>query len=51
MNVDDRSEGDDSPPGVPRWVQVMAILLAVVLGLAVLVILLVGGDHGPGRHR
>jgi hypothetical protein len=29
----------------------MAIVLVVVLGLAVLVALLLGGDHGPGRHR
>jgi hypothetical protein len=45
--VDDR----ESAPGIPRWVKVVGIVLAVV-GLLVLVMLLVGGGggHGPRRH-
>jgi hypothetical protein len=36
--------------GMPRWVKVSAIL-ALLLALLIAVVLLVGGgDHGPGRH-
>jgi hypothetical protein len=46
--VDDR----ESAPGIPRWVKVVGIVLAVV-ALLVVVMLLVGGGgggHGPRRH-
>ena len=41
----------ESPPGIPRWVKVAGIVLAVV-ALLVVVMLLVGGGggHGPQRH-
>ena len=41
----------ESPPGMPRWVKVAGIILAVV-ALLVVVMLLVGGGggHGPQRH-
>jgi hypothetical protein len=47
-------EATDSPPelqapGMPRWVKVSAIVTIVLVALVV-VMLLVGGDHGPGRH-
>ena len=39
-----------SPPGMPRWVKVSGIIVAVlVLQLGVVVLLL--GGHGPRRHR
>ena len=36
------------PPGTPRWVRTFGIvaLIAIVL----LIILLLAGGHGPGRH-
>ena len=37
------------PPPAPRWVKVFAIVAAVLAAL-VLVLLLSGGGHGPGRH-
>lgn len=49
---------DDSPPSVgplrpydamPRWVKLLWVLVAVVVVLF-LVLLLSGGNHGPGRH-
>jgi len=53
----DRS--DDSPPGeatrgdehagMPRWVKVFAGI-ALVLVVLVAILLLAGGNHGPGRH-
>jgi len=35
---------------MPRWVKLMAVALAVLVVVAVLSMLLLGGDHGPGRH-
>jgi len=40
---------DDRPPGMPRWVKVMAIV-AVVVAVLVVVALLIGGEHSPARH-
>lgn len=39
-----------SPPGMPRWVKVSAITVGVLVLLVVGVMLIGGGDHGPGRH-
>jgi hypothetical protein len=53
---DDRGMVDDreSVPGIPRWVKLVGIVVAVV-ALLVVVLLLVGGGgggggHGPQRH-
>ncbi len=40
---------DESSTGIPRWVKVIGIILAVVALLAV-IMLLVGGGHSPRRH-
>lgn len=47
----DTGAGSDrsSPPPTPRWVLVFGII-ALALGLLLVVMLLIGGDHGPGRH-
>jgi hypothetical protein len=47
---DDTGTETDSGPttGAPRWVKVLGII-ALVLVLLV-VVLLIGGNHGPGRH-
>ena len=47
----DPSETDVTPPGMPRWVKVAAL----VVGLLVLVVLIlqltgIAGEHGPGMH-
>lgn len=34
---------------MPRWVKVIALLAAVVVAILVVAMLL-GGEHGPGRH-
>jgi hypothetical protein len=39
-----------SPPGMPRWVKVSGIILAVLVLLLVIVLLISGGEHGPRRH-
>jgi hypothetical protein len=49
-----RSGGDadsGSPPRMPRWVKVAAILVGVLILLfLVLQLAGIGGEHGPGRH-
>lgn len=40
---------DEQAGGMPRWVKVSAIVVVAVMVLMV-VLMLVGGDHGPGRH-
>jgi hypothetical protein len=37
------------PPKMPFWVKVMGIILIVVV-LLVGIVLISGGEHGPGRH-
>jgi hypothetical protein len=36
--------------GLPRWVKVAGII-ALALVVLVLIVLLAGGNHGPGRHQ
>lgn len=47
----DTAVAHDHPPrpGAPRWVKVFAVI-AVVAVVMVVVMLLAGGNHGPGRH-
>jgi hypothetical protein len=45
---DDRTQ--HGPPGLPRWVKLLAIGVIVAVVVLVLVMLLIGGEHGPGRH-
>lgn len=35
----------------PQWVKVTGIVVAISVVLLVLVMLVGGGDHGPGRHQ
>jgi hypothetical protein len=37
-------------PGTPRWVKVFGIIVIVVVLLAVAMMVISGGEHGPGRH-
>ena len=41
--------GVEAGAGTPRWVKVFGII-ALIVALLFVVMLLVGGDHGPGRH-
>jgi hypothetical protein len=36
--------------GVPRWVKIFVITTLALALLMVVVMLLAGGQHGPGRH-
>lgn len=42
-------EGLPGPPPRPTWVKFAAIGVAVLV-VAAIVVAIVGGDHGPGRH-
>lgn len=47
--VDQDSERP-GPPGMPAWVKLLVIAVLVVVVATVLAMVLLGGDHGPGRH-
>lgn len=50
MNTERDQGSRATPPGMPRWVKVSALVtLAVVVALLV-IFLLAGGEHGPGLH-
>jgi hypothetical protein len=40
----------ESAPGMPRWVKVSGIIVAVLVLLLVIVLLISGSEHGPRRH-
>jgi hypothetical protein len=44
-------EGPDRDPtaGTPRWVKVFGAV-ALLIVLLLIVAMLLGGEHGPGRH-
>jgi hypothetical protein len=50
---DDPDVGPDSDTitGTPRWVKVFGIIAITVVLLFVILMLVGGGRHGPGRHR
>jgi uncharacterized cupredoxin-like copper-binding protein len=46
----DTGADPDRGEGMPRWVKVFGIIIIVLGLLAVVVLLIGGGRHGPGRH-
>jgi hypothetical protein len=45
------TSSSESPPRMPRWVKVAAIVVGVLLLLFVVAQLTgLAGEHGPGRH-
>ncbi len=48
----DREDRADRGPtaGPPRWVKVSGIITLALIVL-LLIVLLAGGNHGPGRHQ
>ena len=46
----DGSAGRGPTAGPPRWVKVAGVIALALVAL-VLLLLLTGGNHGPGRHQ
>lgn len=46
--MDDRAP--DGPPGLPRWLKLLALGALIAVIALVAAMLLVGGEHGPGMH-
>lgn len=47
--MDPRRE-PDRDEGVPRWIRTLLVLAVTAVALLVVAMLLLGGEHGPGRH-
>ncbi len=45
-----REPGTAGPPATPGWVKALGLGIVVVVLLVIVAILVVGGEHGPGRH-
>jgi hypothetical protein len=41
---------DRSPPPMPRWVKIFAIVVGILILLIAIVLIALPGQHGPGRH-
>lgn len=46
----DPDDASGGPPVTPRWVKLGAIAAIILVLLAVLVMKMSGGQHGPSRH-
>jgi len=44
-----RDPGSEKPPSTPGWVKISAVVVAILV-LVIVVAMLLGGNHGPGRH-
>ena len=44
------SDAPHSTTGAPRWVKASAVAALAIVVLVALMLLLGGGQHGPGRH-
>ena len=42
--------GGGHPPRTPRWVWAALVVVGVLVALGVVLLLVSGGEHGPGRH-
>ena len=38
------------PPAAPAWVKLLMIGIAVAVAVVLIAMVLIGGEHGPGRH-
>jgi len=41
---------NDDHPGMPPWLKLSALVVAVAVVALIVVMLAIGGEHGPGRH-
>lgn len=45
-----RGSATGNRPATPRWVKALALAAVVVILVVVAIMLIAGGEHGPGRH-
>lgn len=45
-----RRPSEEVPPAMPFWVKAFALTAAAIAVALVVLMLVLGGDHGPGRH-
>ena len=43
-------QAPSGPPGLPRWVKLLALGALILTIVGAVVMLLIGGEHGPGMH-
>lgn len=46
----DGDPGADRPPRAPRWVITLGFAVLILVLAVVVAMVLLGGQHGPGRH-
>lgn len=46
----DETANGSGPPGLPAWLKISGVVVAVLVIAAIVALLLGGGEHGPGRH-
>jgi hypothetical protein len=46
----DPRHGTDGPPKAPGWVKALGVAVLIAALLLIVLMLLIGGEHGPGRH-
>lgn len=44
------NDSEREPPGVPGWVKIFGVAVAVLVVIVIVVLLANGSEHGPGRH-
>jgi hypothetical protein len=47
---DAEPERSETPPGLPAWVKISGAIVVLVVLVAILVMIVGGGEHGPSRH-
>ena len=45
-----RAADESSPPGIPRWLKVSAVVVVLLILLVLAVSFIAGIEHGPGLH-
>ncbi|MEC5425334.1 hypothetical protein QGM71_17775 [Virgibacillus sp. C22-A2] len=40
----------ESTTSTPRWVKLSGIIIIIVIMIAIFIMVISGGNHGPGRH-
>lgn len=50
MTDEQQQHVQEQPPGLPRWVKIAGTVVGILI-LVLVIAMLAGGNHGPGRHN